>query len=782
MDCTPPCNSSRHVRLHLPVTWDWVNPKKEDFVVLSVWAGSGAGTLLVASGVGNETEHYFDGYRYIVVVTWCKGYTSNPAWFPALLVSVANCLCKPHGERMDVFGVSRGAQAVICCFDVGLGLVDAAADILNNVVLCGGCIWERGDHDLPRRVLEGLAHVERIWFRSPLRAVVVSEMDASVWKRGKTSKNDNGYRVDFADFSEQVRSYTQKLVVLNFAGHDDVLNVGKLITFELKRSPTKCVRDEVHLTRGVLEEALMRVVGDSEGSPWLIPGQQSRKDAEADGAPRLTSGNAGQQSARRVRPCVFQNRLESCGWLPRNMEKELQTNLKVQLRGRHLSWIFGGTGVGKSRRAPRAALMSLEDDVPKGVLHVLPRKLASYSLLDFYWQSEYEEVRNMASIWHGDVKEMPTQREFVVFSTPVSAYHRFRTAKSWQDLSFIVFDEVQVKDGLMALCILYVLDLIVNDAPLAKGVRVLLMTATPFGPAYSMLKSALDLMGVRTGSVTLSPCADWSTFARLPLWEVVNQPDNWHRLSEHSKVITALILMTDYLWVYTYQSASILIFVAGESEVFKMRNAIVFSQALKDVRWKFEVQTLWGRCPWNVESDVRERLEEHVFYSDAPALFTILTPGKGEDGWTPKVNGVINCSEQMDVDKLGFLNKNPSDEVSNTQREGRAGRVAHSVFLHLAKAAEPSTTWSMPYAEKIQVALAARDLQFAREIPGLSAAERKAAEADLVKGDIVLKFFSCGILRASLIFISLWGLCMGIQSAAKLHTGHRAIFAIILSS
>ena len=170
-----------------------------------------------------------------------------------------------------------------------------------------------------------------------------------------------------------------------------------------------------------------------------------------------------------------------------------------------------------------------------------------------------------------------------------------------------------------------------------------------------------------------------------------------------------------------------------------MRNAIVFSQALKDVRWKFEVQTLWGRCPWNVESDVRERLEEHVFYSDAPALFTILTPGKGEDGWTPKVNGVINCSEQMDVDKLGFLNKNPSDEVSNTQREGRAGRVAHSVFLHLAKAAEPSTTWSMPYAEKIQVALAARDLQFAREIPGLSAAEQKEAQADLVKGDIVFK-------------------------------------------
>ena len=136
---------------------------------------------------------------------------------------------------------------------------------------------------------------------------------------------------------------------------------------------------------------------------------------------------------------------------------------------------------------------------------------------------------------------------------------------------------------------------------------------------------------------------------------------------------------------------------------------------------------------------MRWRMAEHIFDSDAPALFTILTPGKGEDGWTPKVNGVINCSQQMDVDKLGFLNKNPSDVVSNTQREGRAGRVANSLVLHLADAAESSSTWIMPYAERLKVSLAAMDLQFTKEIPGLSVADQKDAKADLVKGDIVFK-------------------------------------------
>ena len=150
--------------------------------------------------------------------------------------------------------------------------------------------------------------------------------------------------------------------------------------------------------------------------------------------------------------------------------------------------------------------------------------------------------------------------------------------------------------------------------------------------------------------------------------------------------------MTEWLWVYSRQSASILIFVARESEVFRMRNAILLSPELKNVHLSCDVMTLWGQCLWHVECDVRDRMDEHVFDADVPALFTVLTPGKGEDGWTPKVNGMINCSEQIDLDDLGFLCKGPSVEVSINQREGRVSRVADSLVLHPADPVEPSST------------------------------------------------------------------------------------------
>ena len=147
-----------------------------------------------------------------------------------------------------------------------------------------------------------------------------------------------------------------------------------------------------------------------------------------------------------------------------------------------------------------------------------------------------------------------------------------------------------------------------------------------------------------------------------------------------------------------------------------------------------------------------------------------------------KVNGVINCSEQIDLDDLGFLRKGPSDKISNLQREGRIGRVSHSLVLHLAEGVDPLDTWRMPYAEKLQVSLAAMDLRFVGEIPGLSAMQQKEVEVDLVKGDIVFKI---GVVwdPAGLpsLFLSFGTPCMVIQSAAKLRTSHRAIFANILS-
>ena len=58
----------------------------------------------------------------------------------------------------------------------------------------------------------------------------------------------------------------------------------------------------------------------------------------------------------------------------------------------------------------------------------------------------------------------------------------------------------------------------------------------------------------------------------------------------------------------------------------------------------------------------------------------------------------------------------------------------------------------MPYAERIKVSLAAMDLQFTKEIPGMSVADQKDAEADLVKGDIVFKICVVWDLAGPLLF------------------------------
>jgi hypothetical protein len=225
--------------------------------------------------------------------------------------------------------------------------------------------------------------------------------------------------------------------------------------------------------------------------------------------------------------------------------------------------------------------------------------------------------------------------------------------------------------------------------------------------------------------------------------------------------------MTEHLWNIHGESASILIFAAGEREVHHIYNAIYFSERLRGVRWKWRVRMIWGNCPMHVEDEALDCMNEHDFNSSCPAFFLVLTPGKGEDAWTPRSNGMINCSEQIDPDDLSFLHKNTSDSISNKQREGRVGRVRHSLVLHLADGVEPVRRWVMPYPERLQVCLAAMDLGVTGDLPGLSACQQREVEMDLVIGVIVFKIGAVGdpACRISLL-LSFRFPCMVFQSSA----------------
>ena len=157
------------------------------------------------------------------------------------------------------------------------------------------------------------------------------------------------------------------------------------------------------------------------------------------------------------------------------------------------------------------------------------------------------------------------------------------------------------------------------------------------------------------GAVTMLPPDEWAPFKRIPLWKAVTKPEGWDKLSQPSQVSKALILMTEWLWKNKQQCVSILIFVAGKSEVLRLRHAMLASTELRKVSWAWDVYCLWGGCSRSVESQVRHRMDEHEFKSNAPALFLILTAGKGKDGWKSNANGIIICSEETDMDHLGFL-------------------------------------------------------------------------------------------------------------------------------
>ena len=188
--------------------------------------------MVVASGGANEAKYDIQGYKYIVTVTWCKGHDSNPRWFPYMLTCIGKCI----NERFDLLGLSRGVQAVMLCFDSRHGCFESLASTVGNIVLAGGCIWQRQDRDLPVRILQNVALLHKIWERKPFCAVVVSEMDATVRKKGDVSKKKkNGYREDYGDFSEQVMPYTECSLVLESAGHADVCWKGILMMETLKR-------------------------------------------------------------------------------------------------------------------------------------------------------------------------------------------------------------------------------------------------------------------------------------------------------------------------------------------------------------------------------------------------------------------------------------------------------------------------------------------------------------------------------------------------------------------
>ena len=106
------------------------------------------------------------------------------------------------------------------------------------------------------------------------------------------------------------------------------------------------------------------------------------------------------------------------------------------------------------------------------------------------------------------------------------------------------------------------------------------------------------------------------------------------------------------------------------------------------------------------ENAMRKVLQEQNFQSDNPHRLILSTAGIAEDALTIYINGVLDSGRMVRIDLMGFLHVDDATKISKTQRKGRAGRVAHSLWCCFTEKVSEDAM-QLTYAESMQTTLAA---------------------------------------------------------------------------
>ena len=85
----------------------------------------------------------------------------------------------------------------------------------------------------------------------------------------------------------------------------------------------------------------------------------------------------------------------------------------------------------------------------------------------------------------------PKSYPFVVLTTPVSFYRCIRRAAEWNDLRWVIFDEIHSQDGLVVLLLAFFVSLLHAKDPRVRDMGILLMTATKEGPVVIVVQKVL---------------------------------------------------------------------------------------------------------------------------------------------------------------------------------------------------------------------------------------------------------------------------------------------------
>ena len=117
----------------------------------------------------------------------------------------------------------------------------------------------------------------------------------------------------------------------------------------------------------------------------------------------------------------------------------------------------------------------------------------------------------------------------------------------------------------------------------------------------------------------------------------------------------------------------ILVFCAGQAELAGLHRKMHDGNDIMAGNW-WEVIELSGQSAEGEATRVLDKMAAHGFELSNKTLLVLTTPGKAEDSWNPKANGVIDMDARVEKSPYGFLQVTSGNIVTQTQRCGRVGR------------------------------------------------------------------------------------------------------------
>ena len=164
-------------------------------------------------------------------------------------------------------------------------------------------------------------------------------------------------------------------------------------------------------------------------------------------------------------------------------------SLLVALAKCTVLWVHGKCGSGKSTKVP----CSLEKVSTRGLVHVLSKKSATVTIHKWY-KDKCEVSARMASIWTGDIHTPPKQSNFVLLTTEMSLVHLFLKAQRWNDVDYVLIDEVHALSPLTMFLLWYVLVHLKETVGTDHHIKLLLVTATPEGAGVRAVRDQVQSM------------------------------------------------------------------------------------------------------------------------------------------------------------------------------------------------------------------------------------------------------------------------------------------------